>query len=87
MVSYASVFVAILLTYPSDTVRRRMMLTSCQNYKYNGFADCCRKIWEKEGAKGFYMGAPMIFLQSATGATIYFMFDKIIKDLKKIKVQ
>lgn len=85
LVSYLSVFCAIGLTYPSDTVRRRMMLTSCQSYKYKGFMDCCGKIWEKEGVAGFYRGAPMILLQSATGATIYFMFDKIIKDLKSIE--
>lgn len=63
-----------------------MMLTGCANYKYNGFLDCCKRIWQKEGAKGFYCGAPMIFLQSATGATIYFMFDKIIKDLKQLEM-
>lgn len=60
------------------------MLTSCANYKYKNFFDCTKEIWSKEGPKGFYSGAPMILLQSATGATIYFMFDKIIKDLKRI---
>jgi len=47
LVSYFSVFAAICLTYPSDTVRRRMMLTTCQNYKYKGFFDCSHKIWAK----------------------------------------
>jgi hypothetical protein len=84
LVSYLSVFAAICLTYPSDTVRRRMMLTTCQNYKYRGFFDCSRQIWAKEGICGFFRGAPMIFLQSVTGATIYFCFDKIIRDLKTL---
>ena len=84
-VSYLSVFAAISLTYPSDTVRRRMMLTSCADYKYKNFVDCARQIWTKEGSLGFYSGAPMILLQSATGATIYFIFDKIIKDLKTLE--
>lgn len=84
LVSYIGVFAAISLTYPSDTVRRRMMLTSCANYKYKNFVDCAKQIWTREGIFGFYSGAPMILLQSATGATIYFIFDKIIKDLKKM---
>ena len=47
MVSYLSVFAAISLTYPSDTVRRRMMLTSCADYKYKNFVDCAKQIWAK----------------------------------------
>jgi solute carrier family 25 (adenine nucleotide translocator) protein 4/5/6/31 len=47
MVSYLSVFAAISLTYPSDTVRRRMMLTSCADYKYKNFVDCAKQIWLK----------------------------------------
>lgn len=84
-VSYMSTFAAISLTYPSDTVRRRMMLTSCADYKYKNFVDCAAQIWSREGLFGFYRGAPMILLQSATGATIYFMFDAIIKDLKRFE--
>jgi len=37
----------IILTYPSDTVRRRMMMTACQDYKYEGFIDCCKQIYRK----------------------------------------
>lgn len=83
LVSYVSTFAAICLTYPSDTVRRRMMLTSCADYKYKGFLDCCGRIWSQEGLRGFFCGAPVIFLQSATGATIYFIFDKVIGDMKQ----
>jgi hypothetical protein len=61
-----------------------MMLTCCQSDKYNGFLDCASTIFKKEGFRGYFSGASMIFLQSITGATIYFMFDKIIKDLKSM---
>jgi hypothetical protein len=81
MVSYLATFAAISLTYPSDTARRRMMMTSGASYKYRGFSDCCRKIWKREGLRGFYAGGPVIFLQSATGATVYFIIDKIIKSM------
>lgn len=45
--SYFSYVLATFFTYPSDTVRRRLMMTSCANYKYNGFIDCLSKIVRK----------------------------------------
>lgn len=83
--SYLGVFCAIVLTYPSDTVRRRMMLTSGENYKYEGFRDCASKIYGQEGVRGFFSGGTMIFLQSVTSATVYFIIDKIIRDCKGVK--
>lgn len=37
MISYFSYVTATFLTYPTDTIRRRLMMTSCANYKYKGF--------------------------------------------------
>jgi len=45
LVSYWATITAISLTYPLDTVRRRIMLTSVANYKYNGILDCAKVIW------------------------------------------
>ena len=78
-----STFVAIFLTYPSDTVRRRMMMTSTKSGKYKNFLDCCAKIYQREGIRGFFTGSPVIFLQSITGASIYFVFDKIFKEIRR----
>lgn len=39
---YAITVTAGLLSYPIDTVRRRMMMTSGQAVKYNGSLDCAR---------------------------------------------
>lgn len=47
LLGYTATFIAIVLTYPSDTIRRRLMMTSCQNYKYDGFFDCCKKVFKK----------------------------------------
>ena len=61
-----------------------MMRTDEGSKIYNGFIDCGRKVWINEGIKGFYRGASLIVAQSATGATIYFLFDKMLKDVKTI---
>ena len=82
--SYLSTLAAIALTYPSDTVRRRLMVTARSGNKYGGFMDCAKQIWRREGATGFFCGAPTILLQSVTGATVYFIFDRILKDVKAL---
>jgi solute carrier family 25 (mitochondrial adenine nucleotide translocator), member 4/5/6/31 len=81
LVSYMATLAAIGITYPSDTARRRLMMTSGASYKYRGFLDCCKKIWRREGLRGFYAGGPVIFIQSASGATVYFIIDKIMKNM------
>ncbi len=53
------------------------MMTSCANYKYNGFIDCLKKIVRKEGPKSLFRGGNIIFLQAMSGSTIYYIFDKI----------
>ena len=49
---------AILVTYPSDLIRRRLQL---QNFdksvpKYTGILDCSSKIVAREGVTGLYRG-------------------------------
>ena len=38
-----------LASYPIDTIRRRMMMTSGEAEKFTGSIDCARKILAKEG--------------------------------------
>ena len=71
---YAATLIAIVLTYPSDTIRRRLMMTSCQNYKYDGFIDCSKKVFKKEGIKGFFRGGSIMFFQSFAGAFILSLY-------------
>ena len=49
---------AIMITYPTDLIRRRLQL---QNFdknvpKYNGIIDCSRKIMVNDGITGLYRG-------------------------------
>ena len=46
-----------IISYPLDTVRRRLMMTSGSKEKlYNGTMDCFSKIYQREGASAFFKG-------------------------------
>lgn len=44
------------ITYPLDTIRRRMMLTSGEAVKYMDTTDAFRQIIAKEGVKALFKG-------------------------------
>merc|ERR1712105_319522 len=46
-----------LMSYPIDTIRRRMMMTSGGGVKYNGSLDCAKQIMAKEGFMSMMKGA------------------------------
>lgn len=46
-----------LVSYPIDTVRRRMMMTSGEAVKYKGSIDCTVQILKKEGPMSLMKGA------------------------------
>lgn len=46
LLAYFSSTLAIVLTYPSDTVRRRMICAQKQEKKYKGFFDCLTKMYK-----------------------------------------
>ena len=45
-----------LAVYPFNVIRRRMIMTSGEDVKYEGIVDCKRKIVEKEGVRGLFSG-------------------------------
>ena len=45
-----------LAVYPFNVIRRRMIMTAGEEEKYDGVADCKRKIVEKEGVRGLFSG-------------------------------
>jgi len=66
-----------LASYPLDTIRRRMMMTSGQAVKYNGSIDCARQILAKEGMGSFFKGAGANILRGIAGAGALAGFDKV----------
>jgi solute carrier family 25 (adenine nucleotide translocator) protein 4/5/6/31 len=57
-----------LASYPIDTVRRRMMMTSGQADKYNSSIEAFVKIAKNEGIKTFFKGAGANILRAIAGA-------------------
>jgi solute carrier family 25 (adenine nucleotide translocator) protein 4/5/6/31 len=45
-----------IASYPLDTIRRRMMMTSGEKVHYNGMMDCGRQIVKAEGVSSLFKG-------------------------------
>lgn len=65
-----------LVSYPIDTIRRRMMMTSGQAVKYKGSIDCFIKITKAEGFMSLMKGAGANILRGVAGAGVLAGFDK-----------
>lgn len=64
-----------LLSYPIDTIRRRMMMTSGQAVKYKGSIDCGMQIIKNEGFMSLMKGAGANILRGVAGAGVLAGFD------------
>lgn len=73
---YGVTVAAGLASYPIDTIRRRMMMTSGQAVKYNGSIDCTVQIMKTEGIMSFFKGAGANILRGMAGAGVLAGFDK-----------
>lgn len=67
-IGYIVTVAAGIASYPVDTIRRRMMMTSGQAVKYNGSIDCANQIWKNEGFYSFFKGAGANVLRGIAGA-------------------
>jgi len=65
-----------LISYPIDTIRRRMMMTSGQAVKYKGSIDCGITIIRSEGFMSLMKGAGANILRGVAGAGVLAGFDK-----------
>merc|ERR1712174_78174 len=68
-----------LASYPIDTIRRRMMMTSGEAVKYNGSLDCTMQILRNEGVTSLFKGAGANILRGMAGAGVLAGFDKLKK--------
>jgi len=73
---YAVTVSAGLLSYPIDTIRRRMMMTSGTGVNYSGSMDAAMSIFKNEGMKSFFKGAGANILRGMAGAGVLSGFDK-----------
>ncbi|KAK6157166.1 hypothetical protein DH2020_011414 [Rehmannia glutinosa] len=66
-----------LASYPIDTVRRRMMMTSGEAVKYKSSFDAFSQIVKKEGTKSLFKGAGANILRAVAGAGVLAGYDKL----------
>ena len=69
-----------ILSYPFDTVRRRMIMQSGRGEDqrmYSGTIDCWRKIYQQEGGSAFFKGAFSNILRGTGGALVLVLYDEL----------
>ncbi|CAH6719201.1 ADP,ATP carrier protein 3 [[Candida] jaroonii] len=64
-------------SYPLDTVRRRMMMTSGQAVKYKGAMDAFSKIVAAEGIPSLFRGCGANILRGIAGAGVISLYDQL----------
>ena len=69
--------VAGIASYPIDTVRRRMMMTSGQAVKYKNSLDAFNQIVAKEGISSLFKGAGANILRAVAGAGVLSGYDQL----------
>ena len=74
--------IAGVISYPFDTVRRRMMMQAGRKeILYTSTLDCWRKIAAKEGVSAFFKGALSNAIRGSGGAIVLVLYDEIQKFL------
>ena len=71
-----------IVSYPFDTVRRRMMMQSgrsAEEAQYKSTLDCWRKIVAEEGPGAFFKGAGSNVIRGTGGALVLVMYDEFKK--------
>lgn len=71
-----------ILSYPFDTVRRRMMMQSGrakEDIMYKNTLDCWVKISKQEGTKAFFKGALSNVFRGTGGALVLVFYDELKK--------
>jgi len=76
LLGWAVTVTAGLMSYPIDTVRRRMMMTSGGGVKYKGSMDCFLQVTRNEGFMSLMKGAGANILRGVAGAGVLAGFDK-----------
>jgi solute carrier family 25 (mitochondrial adenine nucleotide translocator), member 4/5/6/31 len=67
-----------IISYPLDTIRRRLMMQSGRKEKiYNGTVDCFNKILKNEGSNAFFKGAASNVLRGTGAALVLVLYSKI----------
>jgi len=81
-----SVIMSGFVTYPFDTVRRRLQMESeipVEKRMYKGSVHCAQKILKDEGAKAMFKGAGANVLRGTGAALVLVLYGEITAAMKK----
>lgn len=73
------------LSYPFDSIRRRMMMqagTEMSKRRYKSSIDCIRVVYGSEGLRGFFLGLGPNIVRSVGGALLLVFYDSFRTFLK-----
>lgn len=76
-VGYTVTVLAGLASYPIDTIRRRMMMTSGGGVHYSSSMDCAMQIMKNEGWASYFKGAGANIMRGIAGAMVISGFDVV----------
>ncbi|KAJ8453021.1 hypothetical protein Cgig2_014784 [Carnegiea gigantea] len=76
VLGWGTTICATMATYPIDTVRRRLMMTSGEAVKYKNSLDAFAQIAKNEGATSLFKGAGVNILCSVAGAAVLAGYDQ-----------
>lgn len=80
IVAQVAVAASGIASYPFDTIQRRLQIEASKpkdQQVYNGMGDCVKKIYAKEGPKGFFKGALANIVRGTGAAIVLVMYDEI----------
>jgi solute carrier family 25 (adenine nucleotide translocator) protein 4/5/6/31 len=69
-----------IVSYPLDTVRRRLMMQSGlpeAERRYSGTGDCFKKIIAQEGPSAFFKGCLSNVIRGTGGALVLVFYDRL----------
>jgi len=77
LLGWSVTIVAGLASYPVDTIRRRMMMTSGEAVKYKSSLHAAATILKNEGWRSFFKGAGANVLRAVAGAGVLAGYDQL----------
>ncbi|XP_003387564.2 PREDICTED: ADP,ATP carrier protein 3, mitochondrial-like [Amphimedon queenslandica] len=77
LLGYGVTLTAGVISYPLDTIRSRMIMTSCEPVQYKGWIDCGVQILKNEGVTALYGGVSINIFRGIFGAALLVLYDRL----------
>ena len=72
----AAVIIAEQISYPGDTLKRKLFMQACkQTREYSGALDCLVKVYKKDGINGLWKGSYSNILRGIGSSLCLILYD------------